>query len=74
MQRRKHSVEFKQQVVQEAIDTGNRALVARRYELSPNLVSKWVKAFQESRSLNTSSVQRGVSLQDLKTRGRKRPA
>ncbi|WP_418921808.1 transposase, partial [Bacillus subtilis] len=46
MQRRKHSAEFKQQVVQEAIETGNKALVARRHELSPNLVSKWVKAFQ----------------------------
>ncbi|MDM5186112.1 transposase [Bacillus sp. DX4.1] len=66
MQRRKHSAEFKQQVVQEVIDTGNRALVARRYELSPNLVSKWVKAFQESRSLNTSSVQEGVSPSELK--------
>ncbi|MED3604206.1 transposase [Bacillus subtilis] len=28
MQRRKHSAEFKQQVVQEAIETGNKALVA----------------------------------------------
>lgn len=28
MQRRKHSIEFKQQVVQEAIETGNKALVA----------------------------------------------
>ncbi|MGX9952364.1 transposase [Bacillus subtilis] len=49
MQRRKHSAEFKQQVVQEAIETGNKALVARCHELSPNLVSKWVKAFQEKR-------------------------
>ncbi|XSD77027.1 transposase [Bacillus subtilis] len=52
MQRRKHSAEFKQQVVQEAIETGNKALVARRHELSPNLVSKWVKAFQEKGNLD----------------------
>lgn len=66
MQRRKHSVEFKQQEVQEAIDTGNRALVVRRYGLSPNLVSKWLKTFQERKSLNTSSVQGGVSPLELK--------
>ncbi|MDM5154758.1 transposase [Bacillus sp. DX1.1] len=47
MQRRKHSIEFKKQVVQEAIETGNKALVARRYDLSPNLVHKWIKAFQD---------------------------
>ncbi|TWP03039.1 transposase [Bacillus subtilis] len=60
MQRRKHSAEFKQQVVQEAIETGNKALVARRHELSPNLVSKWVKAFQEKGNLDHSGgVQSG---------------
>ncbi|MBD5797257.1 transposase [Bacillus pseudomycoides] len=47
MQRRKHSIEFKQQIVQEAIETGNKALVARRHDLSPNLVHKWIKAFQD---------------------------
>lgn len=45
MQRRKHFIEFKQQVVQEVIETGNKALVARRHDLSSNLVHKWVKAF-----------------------------
>ncbi len=55
MQRRKHSAEFKQQVVQEAIETGNKALVARRHELSPNLVNKWVKAFQEQGNLDYSA-------------------
>nr|WGE04738.1 transposase [Bacillus subtilis] len=58
MQRRKHSAEFKQQVVQEAIETGNKALVARRHELSPNLVSKWVKAFQEKGNLDHSKHSR----------------
>ncbi|SFC74945.1 Acetyltransferase (GNAT) family protein [Bacillus sp. 491mf] len=33
MQRRKHSIEFKQQVVQEAIETGNKALVANNHIL-----------------------------------------
>ncbi|MGX9950689.1 transposase [Bacillus subtilis] len=63
MQRRKHSAEFKQQVVQEAIETGNKALVARCHELSPNLVSKWVKAFQEKGNLDHSGIQDIVSPQ-----------
>ncbi|WCL61240.1 transposase [Bacillus subtilis] len=66
MQRRKHSAEFKQQVVQEAIETGNKALVARRHELSPNLVSKWVKAFQEKGNLDHSGIQDIVSLSGIK--------
>ncbi len=65
MQRRKHSAEFKQQVVQEAIETGNKALVARRHELSPNLVNKWVKAFQEQGNLDYS-VQEIVSPLEIK--------
>ncbi|MEK4176575.1 transposase [Aeribacillus sp. FSL K6-1305] len=47
MKRRKHSKEFKLQVVKEALEVGNKALVARRYELSPNLVQRWVKAYEE---------------------------
>ncbi|WGD78047.1 transposase [Bacillus subtilis] len=66
MQRRKHSAEFKQQVVQEAIETGNKALVARRHELSPNLVSKWVKAFQEKGNLDHSGIQDIVSPSGIK--------
>lgn len=46
MQRRKHSIEFKQQVVQEAMETGNNAWVARKHNLSPKFVHKWVKTFQ----------------------------
>jgi transposase len=47
MKRRKHSKEIKLQVVKEALEVGNKALVARRYELSPNLVQRWVKAYEE---------------------------
>jgi transposase len=46
MKRTRHSKEFKIQVSTEAIDTGNSALVARRYELSPNMVNRWVKEFK----------------------------
>jgi len=55
MKRRKHSKEFKLQVVKEASEVGNKALVARRYELSPNLVQRWVKAYEEGQ-LYTSNL------------------
>ncbi|WEY94632.1 transposase [Bacillus subtilis] len=53
-------------MVQEAIETGNKALVARRHELSPNLVSKWVKAFQEKGNLDHSGIQDIVSPSGIK--------
>lgn len=49
MKRTKHSKEFKVQVSKEAIETGNAALVARRYELSPNMVNRWVKEYKEGK-------------------------
>lgn len=58
MQRRKHSEEFKRQVIQEAMETGNKALVARRHQLSPNLVHRWMKVSQED---NDFSIKGTVS-------------
>jgi len=43
MQRRKYTVEFKTQVIKEAIETGNCAAVARRYDINSNIVSRWVR-------------------------------
>jgi transposase-like protein len=39
----------KTQVANESIETGNSALVARRYELSPNMVNRWVKEYKEGK-------------------------
>jgi len=49
MKRQRHSKEFKVQVVKEALDTGNKSLVARRYELSTNMVHRWVKEYKEGK-------------------------
>jgi transposase-like protein len=43
LQRRKFTNELKQQVVREAKETHNSALVARNYDLSPSQVAKWVR-------------------------------
>jgi len=49
MPRTKHSKEFKLQVIKEATETGNKALVARRYNLNPNMVSRWCTEYKNGR-------------------------
>src|SRR5690625_3560560 len=49
MKRNTYSKEFKIQVLHEAIYTENVALVARRYELSPNMVNRWVKEYKDGK-------------------------
>lgn len=46
MKRHKYTVEFKQEVLKEAIETNNCTVVARNHELSPNLVAKWVREYK----------------------------
>lgn len=43
MQRRRFTNDFKQQIVKEAKETHNSALVARNHNLSPSQVAKWVR-------------------------------
>ena len=36
--------EFKKQVIKEAIETGNCSVVGRKYNISPSIVARWVRA------------------------------
>lgn len=45
--RRRHSAETKLKVVRESLETGNATLVARRHDLAPGLVSKWVRQYKQ---------------------------
>ncbi|MFB4166324.1 transposase [Alteribacillus sp. JSM 102045] len=47
MKRQVYSNDFKLQVVKEALETGNKALVARRYELSKNIIYRWTKEYEQ---------------------------
>jgi transposase-like protein len=49
MKRIKHSKEFKLQVIKEAQETGKISLVARRYELNPNMVSRWIREYKDGK-------------------------
>jgi transposase len=57
-QRKRYTEEFKQQVIKEAMETGNSAVVARRYELNTNMVARWVREFKRGKqSLDTGSIE-----------------
>jgi len=45
--RRRHSVETKLRVVKEALETGNGAIVARRYDLSASMVNRWIREYRK---------------------------
>lgn len=45
--RRRHSAETKLRVVKEALETGNGAIVARRYDLSASMVNRWIREYQK---------------------------
>lgn len=41
MERQHYSNEFKVQVIKEAEEVGNKAAVARRYGITPNMLHRW---------------------------------
>ena len=51
-----YSAEFKQQVVQEAQDTHNATMVARRHQISPSMVRRWVRETMKARHQDDSPM------------------
>jgi transposase len=43
MQRRKFSQDFKEKLIKEALETGNASVVARKYDINPTVVSRWIR-------------------------------
>lgn len=43
MQRKRYTQEFKDQIVKESLEVGNAAIVARKHDLSANMVNRWVR-------------------------------
>jgi transposase len=46
MQRQRYSNEFKVQVIKEAQEVGNKSAVARRYEITSNMLHRWENQYQ----------------------------
>lgn len=49
MTRRKYTKDFKQQVIKEALETGNNAVGARRYDLNIRMVGRWVREYKNGK-------------------------
>ena len=43
MIKKSYTPEFRNQVIKEALDTGNCALVARRHDMNQNIVNRWMR-------------------------------
>lgn len=53
MYKSQYTDEFKEQILRECRETGNVALVARRYEISPNTIHTWVSAARKRGTTKT---------------------
>lgn len=56
MKRKRYSQEFKDQVVKECLEVGNAAIVARKHDLSSNMVSRWVREHKNATNPVAGSV------------------
>ncbi|WP_209125128.1 transposase [Alkalihalobacillus sp. BA299] len=63
MKRSSYSKEFKVKVVKEAIETGNKSLIARRYVLSVGLVHRWVVEY-EAGKFHKRRLRRNIALEE----------
>lgn len=45
---KKHSEEFKKQVIKEALETGNSSIVGRKHNISPAIVARWVRTEKQN--------------------------
>jgi Transposase and inactivated derivatives len=61
MQRRRFTIEFKQQVIQEAKEVGNAAQVARRHNISPQVLYRWMEQSEHMDWKTTSSTSKAIS-------------
>ncbi|MBC7129654.1 transposase [Candidatus Bathyarchaeota archaeon] len=46
MTRKQYSPEMKMQIVKETLETGNASIVARRHDIAPSLVARWVRCYK----------------------------
>ena len=43
MQRKKYSQDFKDKLIKEALEIGNASVVARKYNINPTIVNRWIR-------------------------------
>lgn len=55
MKRKRYPKEFKDQMIQEAAETGNVAQVAKRHEISPKTLYRWISQSKHKAWQHTSN-------------------
>ncbi|ERI10929.1 transposase [Aneurinibacillus aneurinilyticus] len=61
MQRKRYSLEFKQQLVQEAKEAGNTTQVARRHGIDVKLLYRWIRNSKHADWQNASPEAKAVT-------------
>ncbi|TYP67354.1 transposase [Paenibacillus methanolicus] len=61
MQRRRFTIEFKQQVIQEAKEVGNAAQVARRHNINPKMLYRWIDQAEHTDWKTTDASSKAVA-------------
>ncbi|WP_372814814.1 transposase [Paenibacillus sp.] len=61
MQRKSYSIEFKQQLIQEALEAGNASQVARRHGIDGKMLSRWIRQSKQTSWKNASPESKKVA-------------
>lgn len=51
MTKKTYTPEFRNQIIKEALETGNSALVARRHDMNQNIVNRWLREHKNGKKL-----------------------
>lgn len=61
MERRSYSIEFKQQLIQEALEAGNASQVARRHGIDGKMLSRWIRQSKQTDWKRTAPLAKKVA-------------
>lgn len=67
MQRRRFTIEFKQQVIQEAKEAGNASQVARRHNINPKMLYRWMDQAEHTDSASKAIAAYTPSTQEFRS-------
>ncbi len=58
MKRRKFSQDFKDRLIKETLETGNASVVARKYDINPTVVNRWIRdgKIQPEKEIQTKAL------------------
>jgi transposase-like protein len=71
MKQKRYSDEFKEQIIRECQETGNVAIVARRYEISANTIYTWIRKYRQRGSVKALPRKQAVRVKEMEQRLKK---